>query len=148
MKRLALMVMAATLMLAFTTKAVMAQEKAKAEKAKMAPAEEKMKAAPAQGAKKEWPKLGPNAKLLLENEKVRVVETQGKPGEKNPMVKRGPRVVYVLKGGPVKVYYPDGKTEMDELKTGTARYYPGGDTKSTETLGKTERRNLIINFAE
>ena len=139
MKRLALMAMAAILMLAFTTKAVMAQEKAKAEKAK---------ATPAQAAKKEWPKLGPNAKLLLENEKVRVVETLGKPGEKNPMVKRGPRVVYVLKGGPVKVYYADGKTEMDELKTGTARYYPGGDTKSTENVGKTERRNLIINFAE
>ena len=139
MKKLALMAVVAILMLAFTTNAVMAQEKAKAEKEKPAPA---------QGAKKEWPKLGPNAKLLLENEKVRVVETQGKPGEKNPMVKRGPRIVYVLKGGPVKVYYADGKTEMDELKTGTVRYYPGGDTKSTETLGKTERRNLVISFAE
>jgi hypothetical protein len=139
MKRLVFMAMVATLMLAFTTKAVMAQEKAKADKEK---------AAPAQAAKKEWPKVGPNAKVLLENDKVRVVETQGKPGEKNPMVKRGPRVVYVLKGGPVKVYYADGKTEMDELKTGTVRYYPGGDTKSTETLGKTERRNLVISFAE
>jgi hypothetical protein len=139
MKRLVCMAMVATLMLAFTITAAMAQEKAKAEKEKTAPA---------QGAKKEWPKLGPNAKLLLENDKVRVVETHAKPGEKNPMVKRGPRVVYVLKGGPVKVYYADGKTEMDELKTGTVRYYPGGDTKSTETLGKTERRNLIINFAE
>jgi len=138
MKRLVCMAMVATLILAFTITAAMAQEKAKADKEK---------AAPAQGAKKEWPKLGPNAKLLLENDKVRVVETHAKPGEKNPMVKRGPRVVYVLKGGPVKVYYADGKTEMDELKTGTVRYYPGGDTKSTETLGKTERRNLIINFA-
>jgi hypothetical protein len=139
MKRLVVMAMVVTLMSAFTISAAMAQEKAKTDKEK---------AASAQAAKKEWPKLGPNAKLLLENEKVRVVETHAKPGEKNPMVKRGPRVVYVLKGGPVKVYYADGKTEMDELKTGTVRYYPGGDTKSTETLGKTERRNLIINFAE
>jgi len=138
MKKLTLMAMPAIFMFALTTKAVMAQEKAKAEKA----------TAPAPGAKKEWPKVGPNAKVLLENEKVRVVETQGKPGEKNPMVKRGPRVVYVLKGGPIKVYYADGKTEMDELKTGTVRYYPGGDTKSTETLGKTERRNLVISLAE
>ena len=135
MKKLALMAMVATLMLVFTTKAVMAQEKAKAEKAK---------AAPAQQAKKEWPKPGPNAKVLLENEKVRVLETRYKPGEKNPMVKRGARVVYVLKGGPTKIYYADGKTEMDERKTGTATYYLGGDTKSTETLGKTERRSLII----
>src|SRR5713226_860664 len=144
MKKLALMAMVAALMLAFTTKAVMAQEKAKAEKAKPAPAEEKAKAAPAQQAKKEWPKPGPNAKVLLENEKVRVLETRYKPGEKNAMQKRGARVVYVLKGGPTKIYYADGKTEKSERKPGTATYYPGGDTKSTENVGKTEHRSLII----
>ena len=142
MKKLALMAVAAILMLAFTTGVVMAQEKAKTEKAKP-------EKAMADKAKKEWPKLGPNAKLLLENEKVRVVETRSKPGEKNPMVKRGPRINYVLEGGgPTKIYYADGKTEMDERKTGTVRYYPGGDTKSTENVGKTERRSLIISFAE
>ncbi len=137
MKKLALMAVVATLMVAFTTKVVMAQEKAKAEKAK---------AAPAQQAKKEWPKPGPNAKVLLENEKVRVLETRYKPGEKNAMQKRGARVVYVLKGGPTKIYYADGKTEKSERKPGTATYYPGGDTKSTENVGKTEHRNLVINL--
>ena len=139
MKRLVFMAMVATLMLAFTTKAVMAQEKAKAEKEKTAPA---------QGAKKEWPKLGPNAKVLLENEKVRVVETLTKAGEKSPMVKRGPRVRYELDGGPTKIYYADGKTEKGERKKGTATYFPGGDTKSTENVGKSNQRGLVISFAE
>ena len=137
MKKLALMAVVAILMLAFTTRAVMAQEKAKAEKEK---------AAPAQAAKKEWPKPGPNAKILLENDKVRVQETQRKPGEKNPMVKRGPRVRYVLEGGQSKIYYADGKTETVDLKKGTATYFPGGDTKSTENVGKTTQRNLIISL--
>jgi hypothetical protein len=138
MKRLALMVIiGATLMLAFTTKAVMAQEKAKGEKATTAPAQE---------GKKEWPKPGPNTKVLLENEKVRVLENQYKPGEKNPMMKRGARIVYVLEGGPTKIHYEDGKTEKGERKKGAATYFPGGDTKSTENVGKTNQRSLVINL--
>jgi mannose-6-phosphate isomerase-like protein (cupin superfamily) len=129
MKKLALMAGLAILMFAFTTGAVMAQEKAKAEK-------------------EEWPKPGPNAKVLLENEKVRVTENTYKPGEKNAMQKRGPRVVYVLEGGPTKVYYEDGKTEKSERKKGAATYFPGGDTKSTENVGKTNHRSLIINLSK
>jgi mannose-6-phosphate isomerase-like protein (cupin superfamily) len=129
MKRLVFMAGLAILMFAFTTGAVMAQEKAKAEK-------------------EEWPKPGPNTKVLLENEKVRVTENTYKPGEKNAMQKRGPRVVYVLEGGPTKVYYEDGKTEKSERKKGAATYFPGGDTKSTENVGKTNHRSLIINLSK
>ena len=116
-------------MFAITTGAVMAQEKAKAEK-------------------EEWPKPGPNAKVLLENEKVRVTENTYKPGEKNAMQKRGPSVVYVLEGGPTKIYYPDGKTEKGERKKGVATYTPAGDTKSTENVGKTNQRFIVINLSK
>ena len=127
--------MAATLMLVFTTKAVMAQEKAKAEKAM------------AEKAKKEWPKPGPNAKVLLENEKVRVQEITYKPGEKSEMRKRGgTRVNYVLEGGPTKIYYPDGKTEKGERKKGTATYSTAEATTSTENVGKTTQRFLVISL--
>jgi quercetin dioxygenase-like cupin family protein len=129
MKRLVFMAGLAILMFAFTTGAVMAQEKAKAEK-------------------EEWPKPGPNAKVLLENEKVRVTENTYKPGEKNAMQKRGPSVVYVLEGGPTKIYYPDGKTEKGERKKGVATYTPAGDTKSTENVGKTNQRFIVINLSK
>jgi len=137
MKKLVLMAIVATLMLALTTNVLMAQEKAKEDKAKTTSAQE---------GKKEWPKPSPNAKVLLENEKVRVLENRYKPGEKNSMQKRGARVVYVLEGGPTKIYYPDGKTEKSERKAGTASYYPRGDTKSTENVGKADHRTLIINL--
>ena len=94
MKRLALMVMAATLMLAFTTKAVMAQEKAKAEKAKEAPA----KATKAQGPV-----------VLFENERVRVTEGRIKPGEKNEMMKRNDRVNIAINAAKTRVHYPEDR---------------------------------------
>src|SRR5207249_11034050 len=112
MKKLALMAVVAILMFAFTTKAVMAQEKAKEEKAKMAPAEEKMKAERAKGA--------PTAKVLLENERVTVSDVRFKPGDKSEMKERPDRVRYVIKGGEFKRHYPDGKTEDYKLKAGEA----------------------------
>ena len=129
MKRLALMAMAATLMLVFTTKAVMAQEKAKAEKA-MAPAEEKMKA--------EKAKMGaPTAKVLLENDRVKVNEVWSKPGNKSEMKDRPERVQYVIKGGEFRRTYPDGKTVDIKLKAGEANYNKK-DRFANENVGKTE----------
>ena len=124
MKRLALMVMAATLMLAFTTKVVMSQEKAKAEKAKMAPAEEKMKAST-------------TTKVLLENDRVRVSDTRFPPGYKSEIKERPDRVRYVIKGGELRRHYPDGKTENYKLKAGEADFTKKDKTAS-ENVGKTE----------
>ena len=129
MKRLALMVMAATLMLAFTTKAVMAQEKAKAEKA-MA---EKAKEAPAKATKAQGPVV------LFENERVRVTEGRIKPGEKNEMMKRGDRVNVAIKASKTRVHYPDGKTEDRDRKAGDVQFNKAG-TSQAENIGKTETR--------
>ena len=130
MKRLALMLMAATLMLAFTTKAVMAQEKAKMEKAKPAPAEEKMKA--------EKTKMGaPTVKVLLENDRVKVNDVRFKPGDKAAMVERPDRVLSFIKGGEFKRHYPDGKTEDVKMKAGEVAFRKK-DTSALENVGKTD----------
>ena len=113
----------ATVMLAFTTKAVMAQEKAKA-----APAQEKMKAELTKGA---------NATVLLENDRVKVSEIRSKPGNKSEMKERPDRVRYVIKGGEFKVTYPDGKTADDKLKAGEAVFLKK-DKSARENVGKTE----------
>ena len=120
----------ATLMLAFTTKTVIAQEKAKADKAKPAPADEKAKAETA-------------TKVLFENEKFRVVETRAKPGQKNEMKERPDRVIYSFNAGKSRVHYPDGKTEEVEFKAGGVRYRKA-DKMQSENIGKTETHNLII----
>ena len=130
MKRLALMAMVAIFTLAFTTKAVMAQEKGKMEKAKAAPAEEKMKG--------EKAKMGaPTTKVLLENERVRVSDTRFKPGDKSEMKERPDRVIYYIKGGEFKRYTPDGKTENYKRKNGEVAFTKK-NTAALENVGKTE----------
>ena len=120
----------ATVMVAFATKTVTAQEKAKGDKAKTAPAAEKAKAAQT-----------PN--VLLENERVRVIETRIKPGEKNEMKMRNDRVSVAIHAGKVRVHYPDGKKEDLDRKAGSVRFNKAG-TSSTENIGKTETRTVIV----
>jgi hypothetical protein len=120
-----------TVMLAFATKAVLAQEKAKAEKPKIEQETKEKVRAP--------------APVLFENERVRVVETRTKPGEKNAMQDRPDRVTYRFNAGKQRVHYPDGKTEDSEFKAGSVVFRKRG-TSSTENIGKTETHNLVINL--
>jgi len=112
-------------MLAFATKAVMAQEKAKAEKAT---AQEK---------------IAPPGNVLFENERVKVTETRIKPGEKNEMKMRNDRVNVHIKAAKFRVHYPDGKTEDFDQKAGSVRFNKAG-ISSTENIGKTESDTVIV----
>jgi hypothetical protein len=124
-------VLLATLMLAFSTKVVIAQEKAKSQ-VKSAPPEEK-KAAP--------------AKVLLENERVRVVESRIKPGEKNEMKMRNDRVIVPLKAAKIRIHSADGKTEDSEYKVGEVQFRKQGKSQ-TENMGKTETQNIVVTLQE
>jgi len=115
----------------FATGTVMAQEKAKAEKAKT---EQQLK------AKERAP-----APVAFENDRVRVVESRTKPGERNPMQDRPDRVVYHFNDGKQRIHYLDGKTEDSEYKAGSVTFRKRG-TSSTENTGKSESHNLIINL--
>ena len=116
----------ATLMVAFTTRAVMAQEKAKMEKAK-----------PEKAMAEKAKKGQPTTKVLLENERVRVNEVWSKPGNKSEMKERPDRVVYYIKGGEFKRTYPDGKTENYKRKAGEV-VFGKKDKFANENVGKTE----------
>ena len=74
-------ILVATVTLAFATTAVMARDKAKAEKAKTAPA-------------KETKAQGDN--VLFENERVRMTESRRKAGDKTEMKARKDRVAVCL----------------------------------------------------
>jgi quercetin dioxygenase-like cupin family protein len=63
-------------------------------------------------------------KVLVEDDKVRVLEYSPKKGDKTPMHSHPSSVVYVLKGGRVKYTMPDGSTKISELKTGEALLRP------------------------
>jgi hypothetical protein len=131
MKQLATGFFVAMWLSTFAAGTVMAQEKAKAEKVKT---EQQLK------AKERAP-----APLLFENDKVRVVDSRTKPGERNSMQERSDRVIYHFNSGKTRVHYPDAKTEEREFKAGTVEFRKR-DTTSTENIGKTETHNLIINL--
>jgi hypothetical protein len=122
--------LAATFMVAFAATVAMAQEKAKAEKAKTAPAQEK---------------IAQPGKVLCENERVRVVETRYKPGENNGMKMRSDRVNVYIKAGKFRVRYSDGMTEDFDEKAGSVRFNKAG-MSSTENIGKTESHSVIVNL--
>jgi len=75
-------------------------------------------------------------KILADNDRVRVVESVWKPGEVNPMIKRGYRVTRVLKGSTTLVRtHADGKTEKIEWKEGGV-YVSPADHASSKNVGK------------
>ena len=84
-----------------------------------------------------------NCKLLLDNERVRVVRVVLKPGDKLEMHSHPATIVYSLTSGKVKYIMPDGKTEEREIKAGTTRWSES-ETHSTENTGTTESRALVI----
>lgn len=63
-------------------------------------------------------------KVLAEDDKVRVFEYKPKKGDKTPMHSHPYSVVYVIKGGKVKITTPDGNTSVSEFKTGATMLRP------------------------
>src|SRR3954470_24360550 len=63
-------------------------------------------------------------KLLAEDDKVRVLKYMPEAGNKTPMHSHPATVLYVIKGGRVKITMPDGSTRDGELKTGEALLRP------------------------
>ena len=77
-------------------------------------------------------------KVLVDNERVRVTESVFKPGEANPLDKRGPRVTRILKGSTtIQRTFADGKVEKIEWKEGATLWNPG-DHGSSKNVGTSE----------
>lgn len=77
------------------------------------------------------------ARVLTENEHVRVVEYTIKPGEKDVWHTHPPRSSYVISGGTVKVYTVNGEPKVSEVKTGTSSWAGFGAKHFVENVGTT-----------
>lgn len=89
-------------------------------------------------------KVAPNnCKVLLENDRVRVVEIWIKPGEKLAMHSHPAAVTYVLTPGKLKTTFPDGKTVETEAQAGQALWSDGGSHEQVNTT-TTEVRALVV----
>ncbi len=57
-------------------------------------------------------------KVLAEDDKVRVLKYTPQKGDKTPMHSHPSTVVYVIKGGGIRITMPDGSVTDAELRTG------------------------------
>lgn len=89
-------------------------------------------------------KTSPNqAKILMENEHVRVVEYVLKPGEKDVWHTHPPRSSYVISGGTVKVYSESGEPKVSEVKTGASSWAGHGAKHYVENAGHTTIKIIL-----
>lgn len=83
-------------------------------------------------------------KLLLENDRVRVLEYRSQPGEKSPMASASEAVIYRLSPSYKLMFtFPDGKTELIEGKVGDVRWREEGMVE-IENVGNTEAHAVIV----
>jgi hypothetical protein len=82
-----------------------------------------------------------NTKVILENDKVRILESRFAPGTGGPMMERPGRAAYSVLGGTFLRTYPDGKKVTVVTKTGEWRWL-AQEKYSFINAGKTE---IILN---
>jgi mannose-6-phosphate isomerase-like protein (cupin superfamily) len=82
----------------------------------------------------------PSQKVLVDNDKVKVVESTYTPGDESnkKFKKRGFRVVRALTSGTLRRTYPDGKTEMVVIKAGEVRTFEDGNQFSAKNVGTSD----------
>lgn len=81
--------------------------------------------------------------VLLDNDRVRVIEISFKPGETAPSHSHPEHFVYVIAGGKLKITNSEGKVIDAELKNGDVLWLPA-ETHTATNTGDTEIK-LIVN---
>ena len=82
--------------------------------------------------------------LLMENDRVRVLEVRLAPGQTAKMHNHpSAHVVYVFNNATFRLKFPDGNSQDFALKAGQALFIPAGEHETTN-IGRTPGRNLVV----
>jgi quercetin dioxygenase-like cupin family protein len=81
-------------------------------------------------------------KLVMENDRVRVLDLSLKPGDKVAMHHHPDHVIYVLNGGKAKLT-SSGKTDVMDMKNGLAIFL-NALSHDAENTGKTDLHLLVV----
>jgi quinol monooxygenase YgiN/quercetin dioxygenase-like cupin family protein len=84
-----------------------------------------------------------NYKVLLENDRVRVLDFQLKKGAKEDFHAHPAAVTYVLTPFKIRFTFPDGSTRIREAKVGEV-FYGDALTHASENIGDTDAHGLLI----
>ena len=82
-------------------------------------------------------------KVVLENDRVRVLEVRGQPGDKTEMHSHPANVAIAITDGKYRFTSPDGRTMEAELKAGQAMYFDAVE-HAGEFMGTGEARALLV----
>jgi beta-alanine degradation protein BauB len=83
------------------------------------------------------------SKVLLDNDRVRVLELRLPPGEHEPMHSHPAYLVYVLAPATMRMTNADGSSKTVALAAGQLSFSPP-TTHAGENVGETELHELII----
>lgn len=86
-------------------------------------------------------------KVLLEDERVRVIDDRVPAGAKVAMHSHGEYVVYPLTSYTMKFTFPDGSTRVVEVQQGTPRHVKG-IVHAEENIGTTEAHAVLIELKD
>lgn len=84
-----------------------------------------------------------DVKVIVDNDRVRVLDVLHKPGVKEPMHSHPDFVAVYLSDTRVKVTTPDGKTVEKDRKAGTAAW-SGPTTHALENIGTGDQHVIVI----
>ncbi|SDP61326.1 cupin domain-containing protein [Desulforhopalus singaporensis] len=87
------------------------------------------------------------AKVLLDNERVKVVENIRHPGALAPMHSHKAYIAYFFSACKIKVTTPDGKVVEKSIPAGKL-VWSNGVTHEVEVLGNTDLHSLHIQFKD
>lgn len=88
-----------------------------------------------------------NYAVPAENDRVRVLDIHLKPGEKVPMHSHPASVIYAVSDCKAKFTYPDGKSEVVDMKAGQS-ILTEAYTHEPENIGETECHVLNVELKE
>ncbi len=84
-----------------------------------------------------------DVKVIIDNDRVRVLEVVHKPGAKEPMHSHQAYVAVFLNATKQKVTTPDGKTVEKDRKAGEVQWSEG-TTHAVENIGSAEQHVIVI----
>jgi len=82
-------------------------------------------------------------KVLLDNDRVRVLEVRIPPGETSGMHEHPPCAVYALSDARVRFTFPDGSSREVEIKAGDLTWSDGG-WHEVHNIGTTVDAGIIV----
>jgi quercetin dioxygenase-like cupin family protein len=84
-----------------------------------------------------------HARVVLDNDRMRVVEVELAPGESTGMHSHGDNLVVFVSGGAATATLPDGSTKSMDGKAGEVKW-SGPITHDTKNTGTKPSKSLVI----